>query len=184
MSTQLVTPEDYKIFDFLAPYLWPNKTAYEISLYRKLVADGLIQIETMLENALVKASKGMYTRIAKDHADCSDGSDAKKVVSQFRNNDKANDKWLNSFAITNLKKKTGLIRAMCLSKQTGQLHFYAIPYRAYKGVNRVEINLDSSTGYRKPLGIPHGKWTVFEVKSYEKLATVRHQDQARIKFIR
>jgi hypothetical protein len=182
MSTQLATPEDYQFFDFLSPYLWPGKTAYEISLYRKLVADGLIQIETMLENSLVKASKGKYTRVALDHADCSDGSDAKKAVSQFRNNDIARDQWTNSFAITNLKKKTGLIRAMCLSKETGRFHFFAIPYSAYRGMNRVDISLDSSTGYRKPKGIPKGKWSVFEVNTFEKLATVRHQDQARIKY--
>jgi hypothetical protein len=45
----------------------------------------------------------------------------------------------------------------------------------------VEISLDSSVGYREPKGIPHGKWCAFEVKSFERLATVRHQDQARIK---
>ena len=182
MSTRLVTPEDYKFFDFLVPYRWPDKTPEEIVLYRELVAHGDIQIETVLENALCITSKGRYSRIAEDHADCSDGSDAKKSVSQFRNNDILRDKWTNSFAITNLKKKTGLIRALCLSKETGRFHFFAIPYNAYKGMKQVDITLDTSYGYREPQGIPRGKWTCFEVDSFEQLARVRHQDQARIKY--
>jgi hypothetical protein len=182
MSTHLATPEDYKFFDFLVPYRWPDKTPEEIVLYRELVAHGDIQIETVLENALCITSKGRYSRIAEDHADCSDGSDAKKSVSQFRNNDILRDRWTNSFAITNLKKKTGLIRALCLSKETGRFHFFAIPYNAYKGMKKVDITLDTSYGYREPKGIPKGKWTCFEVDSFEQLARVRHQDQARIKY--
>ena len=182
MSTQLATSEDFKFFDFLAPYRWPNKSFDTIAEYRQLVHDGDIQIETMLENALCVASRGRYSRIAEDHADCSDGSDAKKAVSCFRNNDILRDHWMNSFSITNLKNKTGLIRALCLSKQTGRFHFFAIPYNAYKGMNRVDIILDTSSGYREPQGIPRGKWTCFEVDSFEKLARVRHQDQARIKY--
>jgi hypothetical protein len=180
MSTHLVTAEDYQFFDFLATYRWPNEPAYKIKLYRELVAHGEIQIETLLENSLCVVSRGRYSRIAKDHADCSDGSDAKKAVSQFRNNDIARDLWTNSFAITNLKNKTGLIRALCLSKETARFHFFAIPYNAYKGMSRIDISLDNSVGYCKPKGIPKGKWCAFEVKSFEKLATVRHQDQARI----
>jgi hypothetical protein len=182
MSTQLATPEDFKFFDFLAPYRWPDQNPTKIALYRQLVASGEIQIETLLENALVVASQGKYTRIAEDHADCSDGSDAKKSVSQFRNNDRARDAWMNTFAITNLKNKTGLIRALCYSRVTDRFHFFAIPYSAYRGLSRVEIILDTSSGYREPKGIPKGKWTAFEVESFEKLSTVRHQDQARIKF--
>ena len=182
MSTQLATPEDFKFFDFLAPYRWPDQNPTKIALYRQLVAYGEIQIETLLENALVRASQGKYTRIAEDHADCSDGSDAKKSVSQFRNNDRARDTWNNSFAITNLKNKTGLIRAMCYSRVTDRFHFFAIPYKAYQGRTKVEIALDNSMGYKEPKGIPKGKWCVFEVDSFEALATVRHQDQARIRF--
>jgi hypothetical protein len=181
MSTQLATPEDFHFFDFLAPYRWPDKTKTEIDLLRELVAYGDIQIETVLENALCMASKGRYTRIAENHADCSDGSDAKKATSNFRNNDILRDTWKNTFPITNLKNKTGLIRALCYSKVTAKFHFFAIPYNAYKGMNRVEVALDDSVGYKEPKGIPKGKWCKYEVESFEALATVRHQDQARIR---
>lgn len=181
MSTQLATEEDFLFFDYLAPFRWPKKTADQIALYRELVATGEIQIETLLENTLVTASRGRYTRVCEDSHDHSDGSDAKKAVSVFRCNNIDRDQWMNTWRITNLKNKTGLIRALCLSKQTKKFHHFAIPYSAYSGLNAVEIILDSSSGYREPKGIPKGKWTVYEVPDFVTLATVRHQDQARIK---
>lgn len=172
MSTALATPEDYKFFDFLAPYRWPKKTKAQREVFRELVQDGDLQIETMLENALVNASKGQYTRVAEVSRDFCDGGDAKKAISQFRNNDIARDHWTNSFAITNLKNKQGVIRAVCYSREQAKFYFFAIPYKAYKGRTRVEVSLDTSVGYRVPKGIPHGKWTRYQLTSFERLATI------------
>ena len=180
MSTQLATMEDFQFFDYLAPFRWPTKTKRQIAHYRELVATGEIQIETLLENALCAASDGQYTRVCKDDRDHSDGSDAKKAVSQFRNNDHARDKWLNSWRITNVKNKRGLIRALCLSKQTGRFHHYAIPYEAYKDLSVIEITLDNSVGYQEPKGIPRGKWQRYEVKDFYELARVRESQQRRL----
>jgi hypothetical protein len=92
MSTALTTNEDYQYFDFLAPLRWPNKSKRYIKKhYRELVDHGDLQIETMLENALATSSNGAYTRIAEMAKDFTDGSDAKKSVSQFRNNQVAMD---------------------------------------------------------------------------------------------
>ncbi len=172
MSTSLATAEDYKFFDFLAPYRWPTKSKKQIQSYRELVADGDLQIETILENALVQACHGAYTRVAETVRDFCDGGDAKKSISQFRNNDVARDHWMNSFAITNLKNKTGVIRAVCYSKEQDKFYFFAIPYKAYKGMARVDIMLDNSTGWRKPNGIPKGKWTRYMIPTFEQLATI------------
>ena len=172
MSTALATTEDFKFFDFLAPYRWPAKSKKQIQAYRELVEDGDLQIETLLENALVKDSKETYTRVAEVCRDFCDGGDAKKSVSQFRNNDIARDHWMNSFAITNLKNKTGVIRAVCYSREQDKFYFFAIPYKSYKGMARIDIMLDNSTGYREPMGIPKGKWTRYMVPSFERLATI------------
>jgi hypothetical protein len=172
MSTALATAEDFKFFDFLAPYRWPHKTKKQIALYRELVADGDLQIETVLENALVQTCRGAYTRVAEMSRDFCDGGDAKKAVSQFRNNDHVRDHWTNSFAITNLKNKTGVIRAVCYSKEQDKFYFFAIPYKAYKGMARVDILLDNSVGYREPKGIPKGKWTRYMVPTFEILTTI------------
>lgn len=181
MSTQLATAEDLLYFDLLSPYRWPNATPETIALYRELVLTGDIQIETLLENALCQASDGAYTRVAKDECDCSDGSEAKKAVSQFRNNNREQDRWMNSCSIRNIKNKTGLIRAVILSKQTGEFYYFAVPYRAYKNLTLIEIVMDTSKGYKDPEGIPKGKWCKYQVNSFKELATVKHQAQACIR---
>ena len=175
MSTKLAIPEDYKFFDFLTPFRWPYKSLEHIELYRELVQHGDLQIETILENALAQASNKTYTRIAENHADFSDGSDAKKAISCFRNNNKAKNHWMNTFAITNLKNKTGLIRALCYSRYQEKFYCFAIPYPAYKGKSNLEIMLDNSTGYQEPLGIPKGKWSQFLVKDFKTLANITHE---------
>ena len=172
MSTKNVTPEDYAFFDFLAPYTWPTYTKKEIALLREQVEYGMIHVETMLENALARASNGLFERTSENGRDGTDGSDAKKAVSVFRNNHKTKDLWMNSFNITNLKNKTGVIRALCYSKQQERFYFFALPYKAYSGYDKVEIVLDTSTGYQEPLGIPKGKWSVYQVESFEELATI------------
>jgi len=172
MSTALATQEDYKFFDFLAPYRWPTKSKAQIQAYRELVADGDLQIETVLENALVQACRGAYTRVAEISRDFCDDGDAKKSVSQFRNNNIAKEQWMNSFAITNLKNKTGVIRALCYSREQDKFYFFAIPYKAYRGMARIDIMLDNSTGWSKPIGIPKGKWTRYMVPTFERLATI------------
>ena len=176
MSSALVTPEDYKFFDFLAPYRWPNETPEKIKLYRELVEHGDLHIETLLENALAITS-GRYSRVAEAYRDFSDGSDAKKSISQFRNNDIERRQWSNSAAITGLAKKTGLIRALVYSRYQDRFYFFAIPHSAYRGMNRVDILMDSSVGYREPVGIPKGKWTAYKVDSFEQLASVTNRKQ-------
>lgn len=176
MSNTLVTKEDYKFFDFLSPMLWPNYSESELKILRKEVKHGNLHIETLLENALAKMSKGRYKRIAEWYRDFTDNSDAKKVTSSFRNNNTKTDQWTNSFAISGLSKKKGLIRAVCYSKEQDEFYFFAIPYKAYKGMARVDVSLDTSTGYKKPLGIPKGKWVQYKVDTFERLATITEKE--------
>lgn len=186
MSTQLATPEDFAFFDFLAPYRWPNASKEKIAIYRELVATGEIQIETLLENALVQTSNGLYTRVAEDHADFTDGSDAKKAVSNFRCNNIWRDLWMNTWRISNTKNKTGMLRVVCYSKQTKKFHFFAIPNHAYKNISFLEIILDRSSGYREPKGIPQGKWVNkgYEVVDFPTLARIRTEDQENVPCLR
>jgi hypothetical protein len=176
MSSALATDADYKFFDFLSPYRWPTANKTQIKLYRELVADGDLHIETMLENALAVASNGQYRRIAEAYRDYDDDSDAKKSTSNFRNNDIAKDCWTNSCAITGLLNKKGLIRALCYSVYQDKFYFFAIPYNAYQGMKRVDVLMDNSIGYQEPHGIPKGKWTKCQVDSFERLATITENE--------
>lgn len=172
MSTRQVTEEDRKFFEFLAPWRWPNATPIELALYRDLVETGELQIESVLENALAMNSNGTYQRISEDGRDGTDNSDAKKATSQFRNNNIAKNLWMNSFKITSLSNKIGLIRALCYSREQDCFYFFAIPHKAYQGLKEVEIILDTSTGYATPKGIPQGKWARYKVKDFKTLATI------------
>lgn len=177
MSTAKATKEDYMFFDFLAPYAWPDYDEEQISLLREQVEHGIIHIETLVENALARASNGLYTRVAEYGRDFCDNSDAKKAVSQFRNNNVAKGIWTNSVTIRDIKNKTGILRAIIYSKEQEKFYFFAIPYKAYNGLTQVEISMDQFSGYRgTPLGIPKGKWTRYEVESFEKLATITEKE--------
>jgi hypothetical protein len=176
MSSAMATAEDYKFFDFLAPYRWPGVPKKKIAVYKELVDNGDLHIETVLENALAMASKGAYHRIAEHYRDFCDNSDAKKSISQHRNNDIKRRQWTNSAAITGLANKTGLIRALVYSRAQDKFYFFAIPYKAYKGMNRVDISMDSSVGYKDPIGIPKGKWAKCMVSSFERLATITDKE--------
>jgi hypothetical protein len=65
-----------------------------------------------------------------------------------------------------------LIRGVGYSRQQNKFYFFAIPNKAYAGCNQVEVILDSSTGYKEPIGIPKGKWTRYMVKDFATLATI------------
>jgi hypothetical protein len=172
MSTRQVTEEDRKFFEFLAPWRWPNVSPLELNLYRELVETGELQIESVLENALAQNSNGTYQRISENGRDGTDNSDAKKATSQFRNNNVAKNLWMNSFKITSLGNKIGLIRALCYSREQARFYFFAIPHKAYTGLKEVEIILDTSTGYVQPKGIPQGKWAKYQVDDFKTLATI------------
>ena len=182
MSSSLATTEDYKFFDFLAPYVWPNYSRRDIALLRRQVDTGIIQIETLLENALANSSNGAYERIATAYMDFCDGSDAKKAISQYRNNIVAKPGktacWTNSISISGLANKTGLIRCLCYSKYSDEFYFYAFPHKRYKYKNRLEINLDS---FRHQPGTPLGRpnpsgWVeLYRLDTWQQLATITEQ---------
>lgn len=177
MSTAKATNEDYKFFDFLAPYAWPDYNKEQLALLREQVDYGIIHIETLVENALAQASNGLYERVAEYGRDFCDNSDAKKAVSQFRNNHKAKNHWTNSATIRDIKNKTGVLRAIIYSKENESFHFFAIPHKAYSDLTQVEIAMDRFSGYKGvPEGIPNGKWTRYEVDSFEKLATITESE--------
>lgn len=179
MSTMEVTPEDYAFFDLLYPYVFPNISEECLIFARNCVSNGIIQIETLLENALANCSNGLYHKEATAYRDFSDNSDAKKFVSQFRNNNKKRGEWTNSFVIRGLGNKVGMIRGVGYSKIAKQFFFFGIPHEAYVGLDQIEITLDRFYNHHgsimelSPLGIPKGKWSKYQVSSFEELANIR-----------
>ena len=176
MATMEVTPEDYAFFNLLYPYVFPNISNECLVFARKCVENGIIQIETLLENALANCANGLYHKESTAYRDFSDNSDAKKFVSQFRNNNKKRGTWTNSFIIRGLGNKIGMIRGVGYSKVAEQFFYFAIPHEAYLGLDQIEIQLDQFNGHfgdkeeLTPLGFPRGKWSKYQVGSFEELA--------------
>ena len=172
MSTMAVTPEDYIFFDFLINRAFVHYTSDQVQLIRSLVDCGVVQIESLLEVALANSSMGLYYRVAEYYRDFSDNSDAKKVVSCFRCNDRVRNQWTNSFQVRGLSSKTGLLRVMAYSKYADCFYYFAIPHHEYRGRDLIEIRLDRfiGNGPHYPRGIPCGKWAHYLVDSFEELA--------------
>ena len=66
--------------------------------------------------------------------DFSDGSEAKKASGVLRNNHIKKGCWAYSAKITNIKNKTGMIRAMIYNHYKDCFYYYAIPHEAYKRI--------------------------------------------------
>jgi hypothetical protein len=173
MATMAVTESDYRFFDVLAPYVWPSLSANHIRDHKRPDVDnGLVQIESLLEVALANASGGMYKRNAINGMDFTDGGDAKKTTTVYRNNNKVRDQWMNSAPVRRITSKSGLLRVMCYSKIPDQFYYFAIPPKAYNGLTLIEIICDTGGGLMVPQGIPKGKWTHWQVADFDTLATI------------
>lgn len=170
-----ISAADYAIFDFLSQYRWPSKTPEEIASYRSLIESNELKVDAVLEHSLALCSENSYERIDEYYRDFSDGSDAKKAVTQHRQNDKKRNQWTNSARISKVINKQGLLRCLVYSRFSQQIYFFAIPQVAYQGRNSIDIIFDQSVGYKEPKGIPVGKWTRCQVKDFKTLATITHK---------
>jgi hypothetical protein len=180
MSTRIATEADFAFFDELALHRWPDKTKEQRDVYRELVETGEIQIETLLENTLAIQSEGMYERVCKNEYDFSDGSDAKKSVSQPRTNYKLRGSFRNDFKISKVGNKIGMIRAMCYSTMQKKFYYFAIPRSEYQELNDINITLDSidiySINEKAAQGVPQGKWAKFMVPDFKTLAIIKDNE--------
>jgi hypothetical protein len=179
MATNAITLNvDYRFFDELALYRWPEKSAAEIAVYRDLVDTGEIQIESVLENAI--AVVGGLQRVAGHGYDFCDKSDAKKTTSVARNNNAERGQWAHSMPVRRVCAKIGGLRIMGYNSITDQFHYFCIPNYAFshllKASSVLEIVIERYTNYagnQTFTGIPgrHQKWWSFEVPSFHAMAT-------------
>lgn len=160
-TTDNSIPLDLKFFDELYDHRYPQSTAEDRAMRRKMCEDGEIQIETMLENAICLA--GGLTKDSVDHRDFTDGSDAKKVVSQYRRKTKGD---ANGYLIPKVTNKTGTLRIMAWNKLAGRFDYFVIPNKAYRHTSTLEITLciySGDTGY--------GQYRKYQVKNFKEMAT-------------
>lgn len=164
---------DVKVVDHLMSYLGLTKTD-EKSL-RKFVQLGLVQRDRAVEMAM--AAVGGYTITSIDGQDFCDGSDAKSVTSNARNNDIKRGAWKNSFNVPGTDTKTGPLRVIAYNKIKDCFHYFYIPYEAHCGVKRLEIIIEQYTSHGVApefTGEPqrHRKWWNYECDSFEQMASM------------
>lgn len=158
---------DVAIFDAVFDDAYPDASSEEKAFARNMAWNGDIQAETLIETAMSKA--GGLVRESVDGRDFTDGSDAKKVVSQYRvvmDWNKGSEREQNSYAIRGIKNKTGMIRIVAYNKIRNKVEFFAIPYRAYKGKSAIEIALCPHTGVVSYMG----QYSHFQKKNLAEMA--------------
>ncbi len=168
------TNEDLLFYDVLKAYVFDDITEEVDANNKWLVSHGILQIESMLEFAISKVSG--VTRDSTVGRDFVDGSDAKKVTSNWRNNCVSRGEWTNSYIVTNIHQKQGTLRIMAYNRVMNRFDYYAIPYDAYSHLkSTVDITLDKFTGhYQEPT--PTGcktktKWNLYKKSSFVEMAT-------------
>ena len=178
MATKDCTVDvDLKFFELLYPLRYPNKSKEHYSQCRKMVLCGEMQIETLYENTIVNLNPGIE-KDSTDGRDFSDGSDAKKVTSSFRNNRLNYGEWTNSFQVRNVGNKLGGLRVLAYNVYLEDFEYYVIPPHAYSHLSSktVEIPIERYRGYYdcKPnaQGQHQGysKWYNYQVEDIYELA--------------
>ena len=177
MSTTLDNvEEDLLFYNELKQYAFGALDQIIDNHHKELITHGILQIDQILELAISKV--GNIARHSTVGRDFVDGSDAKKVTSNFRNNNKSKGIWTNSYKVQNIHTKTGKLRIMGYNRVLSKFNYYVIPYFAYCHLNgkTLDITLDLFTNYCNSTPIPTGcsascKWTAFECKDFTDMAT-------------
>jgi hypothetical protein len=166
---------DIKFVEHMAPYLELSRT--QLKHLKDFVSIGLIQRDRVVELAISKVSG--YSIVSIEGQDFCDGSDAKSVVSQSRNNDKKKGRWMNTFAIRRIRSKTGSLRIVAYNKLLDKFHYFFIPRSAYQHLKSVlEICIESYTSYNQEptfTGVPDvsQKWWSYECETFEEMCMKR-----------
>ena len=134
---------------------------------------GLIQRDRLVELAIAATGGHEVTSVAGQ--DFSDGSDAKTVVSNARNNNVAKGVWTNSFAIRKVNTKKGALRIVAYNRVLDKFHYFVVPRSAYSHLKaNLEITIETYSGQTQApvfTGTPRSqtKWWNFEVASFDEL---------------
>lgn len=150
---------DQIIFEDIISHAYSNfKNMDPLVLLRKMVSDGVIQMDALFEKAI--SVKGKLTRQSVEGRDFVDGSDAKKALTQ-----PLIEKYSHRRVATirNIEGKHGALRVIVAETLTGKTYYFKIPKKAYKGLVciRIYFNADGSP--------KDGKWFQYECRTFKQL---------------
>jgi len=177
-TTDNAVQYDVKMVENMLPHLNLSKT--ENATLIKFTKLGIVQRETVAELAMTKL--GNFDGDSREGRDFSDGTDAKTVTSNARNNNKKLGQWTNSFEIRKVSTKTGDLRVVAYNKILDKFHYFYIPNHAFAHLKNVlTIVIESYTchiGEPNFTGIPNRnkKFWEYEVESFEELCSMEPVD--------
>ena len=172
---------DVKVVKHLLQYLEYSSEKEKMLL--ELVEEGVIQRDRVVELAMSKV--GGYEITSIDGQDFSDGSDAKSVTSNARNNNPKLGVWTNSFEVPKVATKIGALRIIAYNKILEKFHYFYIPRNAFKHLKgSLSINIETFTSrIGEPLftGIPdlNKKFWEYECSSFIEMA-MRKENESTI----
>ena len=130
-----------------------------IVLLRKMVNDGVIQMDALFEKAISRVGK--LERESTEGRDFVDGSDAKKALTQWLI--EPNKTTRRVAQITNIIGKHGALRIIVGETLTGKTYYFKVPKRAYEGLRSIRIYFNED-------GTPKdGKWFAYRCNTFEEL---------------
>ena len=159
---------DMKIFSFLIYLAYPDATPQDVLFSQKLVEDNVITTEMLHEKAIEMENPSLK-RVTMDGMDFDDGSDAKKATTVKVHERKIgkSDGRRRAARISSIGKKVGTLRCIVAETKTNKLYFFAIPYDAYKGKNKLAIYFNWDGTPKRD-----GKWFQYECDTYQEMANV------------
>jgi hypothetical protein len=163
MDTQRTIIGHKLIYSELAKALKIPNEVRKINL--KQIEHGIISIDNFVEYAISKLGK--LERSYGIGQDFIDGSDAKKTVVSGETGRRA--------TVNNCKNKKGILRTIVADGKNGQVYYFKIPYKFYKGKNSFKI-LFSVEGGRPTKGISklmisQKIWDECQVKSIKEFVS-------------
>lgn len=165
MATKLENlPLEIAHFMNVKPFL-PNHTKWSKKTITELLGLGIIQVSTAFEQALAYA--GGHKVISLDHADLSDGSDAKLTTVRTSGYGKS-----YCAPVTGLKNKTGLLRVQCYERKLDQFFYFVFPYSSYCHIpssSNIEIPFEMD-GEPRRRNKSRVNWWEYEVANFVELA--------------
>jgi hypothetical protein len=156
---------DNIIFDDLIGKAYRNaKNADPIELLRRMVNDGVIQMDALFEKAI--SMVGKHTRDSAMGRDFADGSDAKKAITRWSYDSRCpNAKMRRVAMIQKIKNKKGLLRIIVAETLTNEVYYFKVPYDAYKDMTAFYIyfNEDGTPKY-------NGKSWQYQCKNFTEMS--------------
>ena len=140
---------DSLIFEEIIKKAYKNvENTNPLTLLRKMVDDGVIQVDGLFEKAV--SVVGKLERDSTEGRDFADGSDAKKATTYWQieepsdSNNLKNPMVRRRADIKNLKNKQGVLRCIIAETHTGKIYYFRIPGKEYQGKKKISIDFDKN----------------------------------------